>query len=383
MGTRTVFVSAIMAMLAAVAASARADIAVANLRCEYRENPLGIDVAAPRLSWRIELDRRGAAQSAYQLLVATKPDLLEEGAADLWDPGKRASDQSVLVPYDGKPLASRQPCFWKVRVWDESGAPSAWSPAARWTMGLLHTDDWTAQWIGQDEAPPPNELSGAQWIWYPDNDPLKAAPVGSRYFRGTLDIPAGKTMATARAFVTADNSAVVYVNGIEVGKIADYHTAGEFDIASHVRAGRNCIAIRAENFGTEDNTAGLIGVVRVTFADGPAQSLATDAAAWRAARDEQTGWTAPAFDDSSWSSPVALGPAGMPPWGDVGVSTDRRLPARMLRRTVQIEKPVRSAFVYMSGLGLSELYVNGGRVGDHVLSPALSEYEKRVYYVTH
>ncbi len=39
--------------------------------------------------------------------------------------------------------------------------------------------------------------------------------------------------------------------------------------------------------------------------------------------------------------------------------------------------------ISVSGLGLSEVYLNGGRVGDHVLSPALSQYDRRVFYVTH
>lgn len=366
-----------------VGGAALADVQVDDLRCEYRRDPLGIDISTPRLSWRLVSDRRGAAQRAYQILVATDPKSLEAGDADLWDSGKRDSGQSVLVPYEGKPLTSRTQCYWKVRVWDESGAESPWSATARWTMGLLNKEDWTAQWIGLDETPPPNELSGAQWIWYPDDDPVKSAPVGQRYFRAAIDLPADKTIATARALVTADNSAVIYVNGVEAGTIADYHVAGEFDIAAHVRNGKNSIAIKAENFGKENNTAGLIGLFRVTFADGSEQTLATDATTWRTAREEQANWTAVDFDDSTWALAVALGPAGMAPWGDVGVPTDRRLPARMLRREVRIEKQVRSAFVYISGLGLSELYVNGKRVGDRVLSPALSEYDKRVYYVTH
>ncbi|MCX6964504.1 MAG: hypothetical protein NTW41_04040, partial [Verrucomicrobia bacterium] len=48
---------------------------VTNLRCEYRENPLGIDVENPRLSWIIEErsqrpEVRGQKQTAYQVLVA-------------------------------------------------------------------------------------------------------------------------------------------------------------------------------------------------------------------------------------------------------------------------------------------------------------------------
>jgi alpha-L-rhamnosidase len=208
-------------------------------------------------------------------------------------------------------------------------------------MGLLKQDDWTAKWIGRDEPAPPNELAPAAWIWYPDEDPLKAAPVGARYFRTTIDLPVDKAIQSARALVTADNSAIVYVNGVEIGKISDYHVAGAFDVTSRLRSGKNLVAIKAENFGNEPNTAGLIGLIRVTFTDASEFTAATDAKSWRTARDEQPKWTAVEFDDSAWVQPITLGAFGMAPWGEVGSPTDRRLPARMLRRAVHIEKPLR------------------------------------------
>ncbi len=61
----------------------------------------------------------------------------------------------------------------------------------------------------------------------------------------------------------------------------------------------------------------------------------------------------------------------------------RRLSARWLRKEFVVEKPIHRATVYFSGLGLSELYLNGQKVGDAVLSPALSDYTKRVFYLTY
>ena len=48
-----------------------------NLRCEARVNPAGIDVTKPRLSWVIQSARRGAAQSAYQVLVAASAEAVD------------------------------------------------------------------------------------------------------------------------------------------------------------------------------------------------------------------------------------------------------------------------------------------------------------------
>lgn len=74
-------------------------------------------------------------------------DLLRKGGANVWDSGRTASDQSIYVPYDGPPLASRLRYFWRVRVWDAQGQPSPWSEATWWEMGLLEPNQWRAQWI--------------------------------------------------------------------------------------------------------------------------------------------------------------------------------------------------------------------------------------------
>ena len=55
----------------------------------------------------------------------------------------------------------------------------------------------------------------------------------------------------------------------------------------------------------------------------------------------------------------------------------------MLRREFTVAKKVQRATAYVCGLGLSEFYLNGSKVGDEVLSPALSDYTKRAYYVAY
>ena len=98
-----------------------------DLRCEYLNNPLGIDVARPQLNWKIadvqskttnqksEMPR-AVRQTAYQVLVASSEKLLKEGKADLWDSGRVESGQSVNVEYKGKELESLVICHWKVSV---------------------------------------------------------------------------------------------------------------------------------------------------------------------------------------------------------------------------------------------------------------------------
>jgi alpha-L-rhamnosidase len=155
---------------------------VTNLTSEYRTNPLGIDVLAPRLAWQLQSDQRGARQSAYHLLAASTPALLAAGKADYWDSGKVASDQSIQLPYGGKPMTSRQRVYWQVTVWDEQDNPTTSEPA--WfEMGLLRRAEWKAKWIGAS-------LTGGPRTNVP-------AP----YLRKAFILPTG--VQSARLYITA------------------------------------------------------------------------------------------------------------------------------------------------------------------------------------
>ena len=107
--------SVLAALISLPLSAARASTLVPQrLRCEHLVNPLGIDTRHPRLSWEVRASdpaARGLAQTAYQVLVASSPELLAEGRADLWDSGRVTSDQSHLVPYAGAPLTSGAALF--------------------------------------------------------------------------------------------------------------------------------------------------------------------------------------------------------------------------------------------------------------------------------
>ena len=110
---------------------------VADLRCDYAVNPLGVDSPNPRLFWKLESNERGERQTAYQILAASSEKNLARGTGDLWDSGKVSSDETIQIPYAGAALKSLQQVFWKVRAWDKDGKVSAWSKPATWTMGVL------------------------------------------------------------------------------------------------------------------------------------------------------------------------------------------------------------------------------------------------------
>ena len=121
----------VISVLATLAATAAAP---AELRCEYRVDPLGMDQVSPRLSWEMRDTARGAAQSAYQIEGASTAQLLQNDKPDLWDSGRVTSDSTFGIRYAGKPFASGQRVFWRVREWDAPGAATPWSEAV-WVGG--------------------------------------------------------------------------------------------------------------------------------------------------------------------------------------------------------------------------------------------------------
>ena len=117
---------------------------ITGLRCEYKVNPIGIDVDKPRLSWKIQSSERGVMQAAYQIRAADNAESLATEKKLLWDSGKVVSEQSIHVVYAGPELKSRQRVYWQVRIWNNHGLKSEWSEAAFWEMGLL---EWLAHVI--------------------------------------------------------------------------------------------------------------------------------------------------------------------------------------------------------------------------------------------
>jgi alpha-L-rhamnosidase len=346
---------------------------------------MGIDVLQPRLSWVLEPVKhasRGQFQSAYQILVASSEALLSNDRGDLWDSGRVSSGQSIQVAYAGRPLSSLQQCFWKVRVWDKDGRGSNWSPIAGWSMGLLRPDDWHGSWVGLDGADPESKVTGTSWIWFPEGHPEKEAPVATRYFRRAFELPSGRSLKSARWLVAGDDQFTAFVNGTRVGSGASFKSASSFDVLGLLHPGRNVLAAAVENKGEHPSPAGFLSLLEIQFQEGNSLLLPTDET-WQSSAEEFTGWYNPAYDDSTWLPARKLGPVGMEPWGDVAGPEERRLPARWLRKEFPVERKVRRATAYVSGLGLSELYINGKRMGDAVLSPGLTEYPQRVYYVTH
>jgi alpha-L-rhamnosidase len=364
--------------IAIFAAGAQGGLRPVDLRCEYRTNPLGVDTPAPRLSWKLEAANpaaRGLVQSAYQVLVASSETLLLRNQGELWDSGKVNADRSIQVPYGGKPLSSGQVVWWKVRVWDNDTNPSAWSEPARWSMGLLAESDWQGKWIGFDGGEgKPAELGAAQWI------SSQNSASGTIYLRRTFDIPLDNPLANAVLLLVGSGPTTLTINGGHARKSKGANDPFTYQITASLHAGANVLA--ASVAPTENEPAALIGMIELNLASGDRVLVRTEDD-WRVATTAAPDWEKSEFNDAAWERAKVLGPYGMAPWGDVGWGWRSILPARLFRKGFRVDAPVKRATLYLTGLGLSEAYLNGEKVSNDVLSPALSEYQKRVYYVTY
>lgn len=143
-----------------------APLQVGALQAASMSNPVGIDLPTPALSWQLlDTARRSvpgptnAAQTAYQVQVATDEQLLRSGRPDLWDSGRVESARNFSVEYGGRPVSSRAQVAWRVRVWGADGRVSGWSSPATWELGLLSPSDWDASWIGNADWEVPQPLA--------------------------------------------------------------------------------------------------------------------------------------------------------------------------------------------------------------------------------
>lgn len=303
-----------------------------RLRCEYLENPLAVQPERPRLSWIVESDRRGTLQTAYHIQVASSPEKSAADEGDLWDSGKVDSDQTLHVEYAGKPLASGQQAWWKVRVWSNHGEASAWSAPATWRMGILDKGDWKAKWIAA-----PGDL---------DRETPYPSPMFRKAFK--LDKPIKRATAIASALGLYE----LRLNGQRVGdqllapEWTDYSTHVQYqayDVTDLLVRGENAVGAMlgdgwyAGRLGISHIIAGGDSPLRahygkrlhfllrmdIEFEDGSTQTVVTDDS-WKFtaegpvrkacildgevydARKEINGWDAVGFDDAAWSEVMTV-----------------------------------------------------------------------------
>ncbi|HZT29805.1 MAG TPA: family 78 glycoside hydrolase catalytic domain [Bryobacteraceae bacterium] len=336
-------------LILALSAPLGAQLAPANLRCEYLRNPMGVDVRQPRLSWVLEHQARAQAQTAYQVLVSSKPDA---SAGDEWDSGKTASPQSTQVVYAGKSLQSGRTYYWKVRYWDKDGKPSPFSPVARFDTGLFDRAGWHGRWIG-----------------------------GAHQLRTEFTLAARPLRA--RVYLCGLGYSELWINGRRVGRrVLDpawttyekrvlYST---YDVTDLLQPGANALGVMLGEGWFQSRA--LLLQLNVELEGGRKTEVVSDGS-WKGAagpivsdsvydgevydaRRETPGWTRPGFDAGEWQpAAVVQAPAGV-------LSAEMMPPIRKVDTLVplRLTSPRPGVYVYDMGQNFSgwvELRVRGPR----------------------
>src|SRR5688572_24807434 len=226
-----------LALTDAAAGSGPGDLrkpAVTQLAIDGRsDEPIGVDDATPRLSWRVTSAPDGWTQVAYQIRAARTVGELASGPY-LWNSGAVASSAQHDIPWGGAALHSRQRVVWQVRVWGPRGTVTPWSDPATWEMGLLRRGDWGA----------------ASWIEHPSRGVGDPLPIFARAF--TVDQQRSPAVAKARLYVSAVGIYHAELNGEDVTDEvlapgnSNYQLSVEYrtyDVTRLIRRGDNTLGI--------------------------------------------------------------------------------------------------------------------------------------------
>lgn len=359
------------------------------LECDSLVKPLGIDTRQPLLSWKLQDIRRGARQTAYRIFVASSPDLLAKGRADVWTSERVASDRSIDVPYSGPALEPEKRYYWRVQVWDKDGRPYPVSDISRWETGLFDSANWHAQWIGYEDAEH-RAVRAANAAWITNTAiPNYQGTTDTRHdFRLSFELP--KAVRSATLYATGEDTASAWVNGKQVltanqkapwGRLP-WRTYASKDVTSELRVGRNLLAIEVTLYGRKDRSqTPMSSILYVEMMDGTLLVLKSGDSGWKSAFNTSDAWYSTQYRDDSWTLPERY-PSGHDPFDgpDELGNPLQTPPVAALRRAFQITKPVRSARLYATALGAYKVNLNGKPIGDQILSPGWTDYRQRVTY---
>ena len=357
---------------------------VSQFLTEQLPVPQGIDTPKPRFSWKLAAEHNGEKQSAYQLRLLDFDD-----ETVLWDSGKIESARQSFVPYTGDDLKPATPYLVELTVWNKDGSVQD-TVSSCFSTGLWPTEaepaPWKGKWIGLNEPVDPftsPDMTAASWIGYEGSLSLA---VGKSVYRKTFEVNDPGTIQRAVANVTGDDTSRIFFNGELLGAGGTGKIAPAYELTGKLLAGKNVLIIEANNGGGSPNPGGAAGVITLVGSDDSVTLLPTDTT-WKAKQGSEEAWYGLDFDDSDWTDAAIITQCGKGPWGEVkaGKAVPNSIPARYLAKTFTLDggKQVKRAVAYFCGLGYSELFIDGEKIGDRVCDPVLTEYDKRAAYNTY
>ncbi|MCK9411180.1 MAG: glycoside hydrolase family 78 protein [Prolixibacteraceae bacterium] len=371
-------------------------LAVSNLRCESKVNPLAIEEKRPHFSWWINSGNRNTKQLNYHILVADSKEKLEHNVGNSWDSKIIKEDASIRIAYAGKALISEKKYFWKVRIKDQAGNESDWSETAWFQMGLLSASDWgKANWIAFKNLP----------------DSMKIFPgihgfgnnLGSKGVERSIlplfrkEFTLEKEVKSATLYISGLGQYEGAINGIKAGNSflspgwTDYSKMclyNSYDVTNQLQKGGNVVGVMLGNGFYNVNRERyrklviaygypkMICRLKIEFKDGTYRDVVSGTD-WKCeaspilyssiyggedydATREQKGWNLPGFNDTKWQQALPADvPAGrLEPESDYPVTVNQTIKPKL------IEKLSKGRYLYdfgQNGSGIIELKVKGKR----------------------
>ncbi len=294
-------------------------VQVSDLRCEYSNNPIGIDESQPRFTWQLQSEGDSVLQNAYQISIASSLILLEQGKPDIWQSNKTMSDAQSSYLESSDKLQSFQKYYWNVKIWTNLSTKPTVSETASFETAMMSKNDWTAQWITDS-----------------NNKDFEPAPLFRKVFKTTES----KKIDYARMYISALGYYETFINGERVGEnyLDPSYTAFDkrvyyvvHDVTKLISAGENAISTVVGNGWFNEQSVAvwnfdkaswrdrpkMICELHIHYSDGTTEKLITDSS-WKTntgaytynniysgdmfdARLEENGWKDAGFDDSKWN----------------------------------------------------------------------------------
>jgi alpha-L-rhamnosidase len=381
-------------------------VSITDLRTEGVSQPMGIEEAAPRFSWRYKATAeapRGFHQAYYQIQVASSAEKLAKGEADLWDSGKQAGSDTLEILYAGKPLQSATRYFWQVRGFDGEGKVFVSQPQY-FETGLLKAGDWqAAQWISAHAKRPktiPTNLQGMTDYTLQTRFRIQEGSAvvmfrttyawGKGYGIEIQPGTPGKLLFTSNP----EQKKPEVLKEITIGNIGigEWHSL-QVDVKG------DTFAVRIDNtpVGTEpfrdaafkSGTVALGAVSPIAKTKGLVQfkDFRLDVNGEMLIQEDFADPGLFAFQECFRSNDTyavvkdgALEVRNMKTFLD----PKKNLEAPLFRKTFSTEsKKIVRARAYVAGLGYYTFWLNGKRLDDYLLQPGYARYNKTAYYTVY
>ncbi len=371
----------------------KAGLIVQNLKTEYLKDPLGIDSKSPKFNWQLDSDVRGVLQTAYEVTVyKTAPS-----GEVVWNSGKVVSNECMNIKYAGKALEPSTRYYWSVKAWDNYGN-SAVSEEAFFETGLMDSGWSNAKWI---EGSMTRKASEGDVLHYK----IETDMTITRDNAGIIFSFKDSGNLYLWSFVTSLANPLLrrhqYVNGSAA--VQDVNLTGMFSKADllnkqhHITIEVNSGIIKTwiddTLIDTYTDTSGNLvdgyiglrtyGAERAYFDNFVVTSYINDVPTITFDANFEDGKN-PFFGGTI----VNVGGNNKLDVGNVGgenrvlnVQLNDALP--IFRKDFSLNKPIKQARMYVSGLGVYEVHINGKNISENVLEPIESEFNKKIFYSTY